>query len=96
MQPVKYVATCKKSLTQLNLDSPQHALSNGYRVWGVKVALGYEGKVRSAVAHLLMRYRLISLIKSSLSLVKQVLISSLSWPVSRRGVRFGPHVMVLF
>ena len=32
------------SLAQLNLDSPQHALSNGYRVWGVKVTLGYEGK----------------------------------------------------
>ena len=44
MQPVKWVATCKPSLSQLNLDSPQGALSNGYRVWGVKVTLGYEGK----------------------------------------------------
>ena len=44
MQPVKCVTTCKPSLSQLNLDSPQGALSNGYRVWGVKVTLGYEGK----------------------------------------------------
>ena len=44
MQPVKDVTTCKPSLAQLNLDSPQGALSNGYRVWGVKVTLGYEGK----------------------------------------------------
>ena len=35
MQPVKYVTTCKPALAQLNLDSPQGALSNGYRVWGV-------------------------------------------------------------
>ena len=30
---------------QLNLDSPQLVLyPMGYRVWGVKVTLGYEGK----------------------------------------------------
>ena len=29
------------SLPHLNLDSPQGALSNGYRVWGLKVTLGY-------------------------------------------------------
>ena len=44
MHAIKCIATCKPSLAQLNLDSPQHALSNGYRVWGVKVTLGYEGK----------------------------------------------------
>ena len=44
MQPGKYVTTCKPLFFQLNLDSPQGALSNGYRVWGVKVTLGYEGK----------------------------------------------------
>ena len=32
------------SLSQLNLDSPQHALCNGYRVWGVKMLLWKEGK----------------------------------------------------
>ena len=47
MQPVKHVTTCKPSLSQLNLDSPQGALSNVYRVWGVKVTLGYEGKLSS-------------------------------------------------
>ena len=46
MHAIKCIATCKPSLAQLNLDSPQHALSNGYRVWGVKVTLGYEGKRR--------------------------------------------------
>ena len=45
MQPVKYVTTCKPALAQLNLDSPQGALSNGYRVWGVIMHLGYEGKL---------------------------------------------------
>ena len=43
-RPVNHVTRSDPSLAQLNLDSPQHALSNGYRVWGVKVTLGYEGK----------------------------------------------------
>ena len=38
-RPVKYVTRSDPSLAQLNLDSPQHALSNGYRVWGVNVLL---------------------------------------------------------
>ena len=55
VQAVKCVTTCKPSLAQLNLDSPQHALSDGYRVWGVKVTLGYEGKVRSMQWELTLR-----------------------------------------
>ena len=48
MHAIKCVTTCKPSLAQLNLDSPQHALSNGYRVWGVIMHLGYEGKRSSS------------------------------------------------
>ena len=40
VRAVKYVTTCNPSLAQLNLDSPQHALSYGYRVWGVIMTLG--------------------------------------------------------
>ena len=44
------VAMSDPPFAQLNLDSPQGALSNGYRVWGVKVTLGYEGKLSRPAA----------------------------------------------
>ena len=47
-RPVNHVTRSDPSLAQLNLDSPQHALSNGYRVWGVIMHLGYEGKRSSS------------------------------------------------
>ena len=42
-QPMNNVTMLDPPFAQLNLDSPQHALSDGYRVWGVKVTLGYKG-----------------------------------------------------
>ena len=44
MRSMNNVTKLDPPLAQLNLDSPQHALSDGYRVWGLKVTLGYEGK----------------------------------------------------
>ena len=47
-RPVNHVTRSDPALAQLNLDSPQHALSNGYRVWGVEVTLGCEGNYSSS------------------------------------------------
>ena len=47
MQPMNNVTMLDPpfGFAQLNLDSPQLVLyPMGYRVWGVKVTLGYEGK----------------------------------------------------
>ena len=47
MQLMKRVMALDSAFIQLNLASPHDALSDGYRVWGVKMSPGYEGNQSS-------------------------------------------------